>query len=243
MRKDQVDALLNHARKNLVQIERQYRKALHEKKIPISLQIDVKILMETLKSALDYMAHDIYETIIMPVRNKAGKEAIKKQNFPYGKNENDFKSMVGSNLPNLHSLAPTVYSIIEALQPHKSGDDWLCDFCEILNEKKHDTLSPQRREEKRGLKAKFPGGSGISMGAGASISGTGTIRSGPGRITLNNEKISGDSPARNVSGGVAQTIVRWIYFKFSNTDTEVLPLLKKALNSIEQLFNDLYSKL
>lgn len=243
MRKDQVVEFLNHAGRDLVQVERQYEKALDEKKIPASLQIDVINLMENLRSALDYMAHDVYETIIMPVRNKAGKKAIKKTNFPYGKTENDFKSMVGSYLPNLYLLAPRVYSVIEALQPHKSGDNWLCDFCEILNEGKHDTLSPQRREEKRGLKVNFSGDSGISMGAGASISGTGTIRSGHGKITLDNEKISGDSPARNVSGRVAQTIVRWISFKFSNTDTEVLPFLKKALNSIEQLFNDLYSEL
>lgn len=243
MRKDQVIELLNHARRDLIQIERQYGEALEEKKVPTSLQIDIKNFMENLRSVLDYIAHDVYETIIIPARDKAGKKAIEKIYFPYGKTENDFKSRVGSSLPNLHSLAPSVYLVIEAPQPHKSGDNWLCDFCKILNEKKHDTLSPQKKEEKRGLNIQFPGGSGIFMGAGSSISGSGTIQSGPGKITLNNEMISGDSPARNVSGGVVQTVVRWVFFKFSDTDIEVLPHLKKALNNIEQLSNDLYSKL
>jgi len=100
-------------------------------------------------------------------------------------------------------------------------------------------LSPQTVEEKRGLEIDF-GGASISMGPGASISGSGSITSGGKSIHLQNEKISGDSPASNTRGGVRQTITRWVSFKFSGTGVEVLPLLKKALDGIERVNNAVY---
>jgi hypothetical protein len=248
MRKNNVIALLEHAANdlsgsNLENIEQQYKQSLDDKTIPTSLQIDVKNFMENLRSAMDYMANDIYENVIMPARTKAGEKEIKDIYFPYGKTENDFKSGLGSNLPKIQSLSPAIYTAIESIQPHKCGDDWLYQFCRILNEKKHDTLTPQKREEKRSLKLDFPGGAGISIPPGGSISGGGMIQSGTGKVILNNDSISGDSPARNTSGGVAQTVIRWVSFKFADTDVEVLPLLKKALKNIEQLSKSIYSEL
>jgi len=240
MRKDQISALLQHAQKDLLQIEAQYQKALEEQTISTSLQIDIKNMMENLRSVLDYLANDIYDNVLMPARKATGEKEIQNIYFPYGKTENDFKSGLGKSLPQLDSLQPTLYKIIEGIQPHKSGNDWLYQFCQILNEKKHNTLSPQKREEKRGLDIRFSGGAGISMGPGASISGGGIIQSGSDRIILNNDFISGDSPARNVSGGVIQTVVQWVSFKFADTGVEVLPLLKKSLETIEQLSKDIY---
>ncbi|HBU07300.1 MAG TPA: hypothetical protein DEB09_04420 [Candidatus Magasanikbacteria bacterium] len=243
MRKDQINALIQHAKNDFKNIEVQYLKSLEEQTISTSLQIDVKNMMENLKSALDYLAHDIYEIVIMPARKATGDKEIENIYFPYGKTENDFKSGVGKSLPKLDSLQPTLYNTIENIQPHKSGNDWLYSFCQILNEKKHNTLTPQKREEKRGLNIKFPGGAGISMGPGSSISGGGIIQSGSDRIILNNNYISGDSPARNVTEGVIQTIIRWVSFKFADTDVEVLPLLKKGLLTTEQLSESVYSQL
>ncbi len=58
MRKDNVKALLNHAANDLSgtelqNIESQYNKALSEKKIHTSLQIDVKNFMAKLKTILN----------------------------------------------------------------------------------------------------------------------------------------------------------------------------------------------
>lgn len=162
MRKDQVTALLKHAQSDLGQIEDQYKTALEEKTIPTSLQIDIKNMMENLRSALDYMANDIYETVLTPKRNAAGEKEIKKVYFPYGKTENDFKSGLGASLPKLDSLQPIIYETIEKIQPHKCGDDWLYQFCRIVNEKKHDTLTPQKRTERQTMTASA-GGASVTM--------------------------------------------------------------------------------
>jgi hypothetical protein len=242
MRKDQVHALLDHAGADLKKIEEQYGQALNSNSIPPSLQIDIKNYMENLRSALDYSAHDVYEHRVAPHRSASGQSEISKIYFPYGKSENDFKSAAGSSLPDLKSLAPTVYAALEAVQPYKVGDNWLYDFCSILNEKKHDTLTPQVREEKRGLEINM-GGAAIKMSPGASISGSGHIRTRVGGITLQDDTISGDSPARRIQGDVKQTVVRWVSFKFADTGIEVLPLLKKALAGIESLSKDVYKEL
>ena len=239
MRKEQVDELLKHGKNDLDKIEEQYNKALDATTIPSNLQIDIKNYMENLRSALDYIAHDIYEQQIAPSRASTGKSEPSKIYFPYGKTENDFKSRVGSSLPDLKNVSPNLYNTLEEIQPYKVGDNWLIDFCSILNEKKHNKLTPQKKEEKRGLNIDF-GGAKIQMGPGSSISGTGFIGTSTGRIHLQNDKISGDSPAQNISGKVNQTIVRWISFKFADTGVEVLPLLKKAMVGIKGMSSDVY---
>ena len=139
MRKEDVVSLLNHAANDLTgsdlkNIEQQYEEALSGKKIPTSLQIDVKNFMENLRSALDYMAHDIYEAILKPERDKSGKKEIERIYFPYGKTESDFKSALGSSLPELKSLNPKIFALVEDVQPHKYNEDWLYQFCRIVNE-------------------------------------------------------------------------------------------------------------
>ncbi len=54
MRQDSVNALLSHAKANLAKIEEDYKASLQRKDIVPSLQIDIKNLMENLRSALDY---------------------------------------------------------------------------------------------------------------------------------------------------------------------------------------------
>lgn len=243
MRKNDVNELLKHARRDLKTISKQYEAALEKETIPSSLQIDVKNFMENLRSALDYMAHDIYEVVISPHRKASGKKSVEKIYFPYGRTLNDFKSGVGSSLPELKNLHSKLYSVIESVQPFVCGSPWLYDFCTILNQKKHESLRPQVKEVKKGLVMQFPGGTRVSMGPGCSIRGTGAIHSGGGVVQLNNETISGDSPARNVAGGVGQIITKWVSFKFSDTSISVLPFLETALDNLEKLMKEIYNSL
>jgi len=239
MRKEQVNALIEHAKSGLKSIEIQYKDALENTTIPHPLQIDIKNCMENLRSALDYIAHDIYEKVIAPQRTAARIPEIINIYFPYGKTENDFKSGVGSSLPELKTISQNLYNIIEAIQPYKAGDNFLYDFCNILNEKKHNVLTPQIKEIKQGLAMDF-GGARIQMGPGSSISGTGFIGTGTGGVFLRGDKISGDSPATRISGNVKQTIIKWVSFKFSDTGVEVLPLLKKVIEQVDWLCKNIY---
>lgn len=248
MRKDNVTALLNHATNDLTgsdfeNIEQKYKAALSEKNIPTSLQIDVKNFMENLRSVLDYIAHDIYETVIKPERVKICLKEIKNIYFPYGKSENDFKSGLGSSLPDLQSLNPKVFALIESIQPYKCSDVWLYEFCRIVNEKKHDTLSPQIRTETKTMTASIDGASitmpidnpdfRISQGSDLEVTFGGVP------IRFSNKGIEPLALASDLK----RTITTWVSFQFASTDIHVLPLLKKALEEIKVLSNEIYLEL
>ncbi|HQH17986.1 MAG TPA: hypothetical protein PKZ43_00410 [Bacteroidales bacterium] len=241
MRKNDVNALIEHAKNDFENIKNQYSKALDETSISSTLQINIKNFMENLRSALDYLAHDIYEKHIAPYRKTNGKPEIIKIFFPYGKTENDFKSGVGSSLPDLKIVSIKLYEIIEAIQPYKIGDNWLYDFCKILNDKKHNTLTPQTKTKKQTMTA-LSGSSSITIpinnpnisiqqGKNANITFNGVP------IQLSNQGIEPLAP------GLERTITTWIYFKFSDTNIEVLPLLKKSIDGIKILSGKVYQEI
>lgn len=244
MRKNDVQALLDHAANDLSDsdlknIEAKYAEALTSKAIPSDLQIDVKNFMENLRSALDYMAHDIYEAVIKPVRATSGQKDPKDIYFPYGKDENGFKSGIGAALPDLKNINATVFDLLEAVQPHKCGDDWLYQFCRIVNEKKHDALTPQTRTETQTMTASAGGASvtlpinspnfSVQQGEGAQV----FIGGVP--VRLSNQGIQPLAP------GLQRTITTWVTFEFSGTGIAVLPLMKKALEKISELSRNVYA--
>lgn len=242
MRKDQVCALLEHAKKDLDKIEFEYNKALKDKNTPYSLRIDIKNFMENLRSVLDYLAHDIYDIKIKPVREAAGKPPIKKVFFPYGKKtKNDFESRIGACLPELDKINPALYSILESIQFHSSNDSWLCDFCDITNEKKHSSLVHQERTETQTMTASTDRASvtipinnpnvSIQQGEGADV------RIGGVPVRLSNQGIEPLAP------GLQRTITTWVSYKFENTDITVLPFLKKIYSNISQISNKIYTKI
>lgn len=240
MRKDWIDSYIINAEKKLSNIETEYERALNEKNIPIDLQIDIKNMMENLRSVLDYLAHDIYDVVLMPKRRSGGDKEIKKIYFPYWSTDAGFQQSILRSLPDLNVINPQIYQVIEKIQPHKSWDDWLWQFCSILNEKKHDSLKPQKREEITVLDINFPTGANIRLWNGASIKGNWVIQSGSGKVFINNETISPSSPARYTTGNVDQKVTRWVSFMFADTNEEVMPLLQKSLISIKNVVDEVY---
>jgi GNAT superfamily N-acetyltransferase len=135
MRDKDIKNLLAHVEKSLVNIKNTYDQSLHDQTILPFLSIDIKNTMENLRSALDYMAKDI-ATIVCK------KDTLKKTYFPYGENKQNFDSSIKKNLPNLRMADPDIHSLIESMQSHTCEDPWLYNFCQILNNNKHDSLSP-----------------------------------------------------------------------------------------------------
>lgn len=240
MRQKDVRDLIEHIESNLEKVKREYEASIQSESISASLKIDVKNLMENIRSVLDYLAHDIYEKVIQPARASLGKKEIRNIYFPYGRVENDFRSSLARSLPGLGSLSPDVLARIERIQPYKCGNDWLYDVCSIVNQIKHDQLIPQTREEKRGLKLDFAGGGGITLGPGAVIKGSGRIVSGNSVLDLKGKAISGDSPVEDLPKTIKQTVVVWVGFQFADTGVEVLPLLQLAAKEVDNLANDIY---
>ena len=197
--------------------------------------------MENLRSALDYMAHDIYESCCQTTRLASGKPEPRNIYFPYGRSEADFRSGVGSSLPGLDTLAPNVYSLIALIQPFQRGDNWLYDLCSILNEKKHDRLTPQKRLETETYTVSSKTGS-VTIRVNDP---SGYVRSVPGAV-----KIFG-VPAQFTDQGIrtapsdklTHKRTKWVAFLFEGTNVNVLGLLNKAVPGISDLAKKLYKEI
>ncbi len=193
--------------------------------------------MENLRSALDYMAHDIYEISCKPMRQAKGKSEPHNIYFPYGRSNADFKSGIGSSLPGLEICSPKTYNLLLSIQPFECGDNWLYDLCSILNESKHDRLTPQKRTETETHKVE-------SKAASVTIR-VGNVRSLPGAIKI------GGVPAQFTDKGIitapsselTHKRVKWVAFLFEDTNVNILGLLNKAVPGITQFATSLYMQI
>ena len=109
MRDDDVKNLCEYEENRLVDIKKTYEQSLQNKDIPVSLRIDIKNNMENLRSALDYIAQDVNETIIIPYRKKNNMKLRRIIYFPYGQNEQDFNESIQRNLPDLKTISLDIY--------------------------------------------------------------------------------------------------------------------------------------
>ncbi len=237
MRQESVNNLIQHVKSDLERIKTEYKASLQKQTIDPSLQIDIKNVMENLRSALDFMAHDIYDKIVYPDRVSSGEKQLNDIYFPYGKDENGFRSSIDRSLPKMSSLSPPIYLILERIQLHKCGNDWLYNFCTILNQNKHNTLSPQTRSVRQSYQVGLPGhGPSISAPAGA-------IKAPPGAIRIGNQPII-FNPRTGIpmqTPGLDVKVTTWVSFLFADTHIEVFPLLRLATNEIEKIASDIYS--
>ena len=114
-RKASIDALLGHADGVLAKIVAEYEKSLHAKSIDAALKIDIKNLCENLRSALDYLGHEVRETFCKQARA----DAI--FYFPILPDKTTFDIRVDEWYPGLRSVAPPVVAELEAVQPYHDG--------------------------------------------------------------------------------------------------------------------------
>ncbi|MEE8372155.1 MAG: hypothetical protein V3R87_00260 [Dehalococcoidia bacterium] len=235
-RKDNVETLLAYAEGQYQDIRERYDEALHNESLDLS--VPVKNLMENLRSALDYMAHDIYESCCHAAQVASGKPEPRNIYFPYGHTEADFASGVGSSLPELSSLAPTVYDLIASIQPYRGGDTWLCDLCSILNENKHDQLTPQVRSETETYTVSSDYGRVTIPVNNPSV----RIRSLPGAVKLFGvpAQFTDEGIHTAPSDRLKHQRTKWIAFVFKDFNVDVLRLLGKAVPGITGLADDLY---
>lgn len=236
MQHEDAKHLVDYARTQLEEIEKQYEKSLRDQNIEKSLLIGIKGFMENLRSALDYVAHGIFDSL----GHSDGKN--RRVYFPYAPRSESLeefraKNRVRSSIPGLEDQA-----IIEKLESfqHFTGPDkeWLPKFMDLNNKNKHQALTPQVRKETRQLDIKS-GGTGIRLGGGAQIRlGKGaSIRMG-GSVITGGQTISSDKPA-NIIGPSEQTITTWVSFNFEDNGESVVPFLRKCLAGVENIVDEL----
>ena len=158
--------LLQHAKEHLGRIRQAYEEALYDKQIKPTLLVEIKNIMENLRSALDFCAQALYD--------KYGAQATRqpKVYFPCafkGQSATDFRKRVDGCIPGLSVSRPDIIAIIESFQAFSNpANDWLPLFKDLNNMNKHQSLTPQERQESNSLTIKG-GTTSMTLSPGASI--------------------------------------------------------------------------
>ncbi len=217
--------LIEHSKDKFKVIANVYKKGLSKKEIDRFLLIEVKNLMENLRSALDYTACGLYM--------KYGAKPLVKLNyvyFPYAKaaiDQSSFDHHIKKNL--CITNKDNIYKKIRSYQHFSSQENsWLPIFMKLVNDLKHIHLVPQQGKE---LTMKV-GDSTIELGK-YSLNVLGEIQIGE-KERLPPQVINADNPLNHQS-----VINVWTEFNFSTNNEPVLPLLKNALNGVEKIVTEL----
>lgn len=208
---DDAKALVEHAANEVPKLEQAYNASLSQQCVQVALLIEIKNVMENLRSALDFAAHGLFD--------KYGSSTRSNPNiyFPYALHTQTRAEFQASNriekcIPGISGSRPDIVAQLDLYQHYSHPDNgWLPVFMDLNNENKHERLTPQTREEVRQLTLES-GGSSISLGQGCSISmGPGAyIRMGK-MVIPGGQHISSERPARYMGDG-RQIVTIWVSF-------------------------------
>ena len=235
---DDAQELIEYTRDRLPEVKSAYEAALSDKEIKPKLLIEIKNLMENLRSALDFTAHGLFYKYGLSTAKSSGIY------FPYAimnQSEAEFRrsNRIDTCIPGLSSNRPDIAEKIISFQ-HFSDErnKWLPVFMQLNNENKHQQLTPQIRRETKELKISS-GGASISMGSGASISvGRGaSIRIG-GMTIPDGQTFNADRPPVTLGPGKKE-VITWVSFHFSTTGTPVLSFLNQSLEGVARIVSEL----
>lgn len=234
-RHSDIHELLEDVEQNIQLLVEQIESSKSDEEIDKLSGPKLKSVMEHLRSCLEYCAQDLSEIVL-------GKSSGKVY-FPYGKNEQDFKSSLGRNLKGL----PVNYSsIVERIQPHSCGENWLCDLCDFTNHNKHNALQKQARQNlgmpttKVGNIVHSTGGSQVTIGQ---LFVNGKLMNPNGPLEINDSR-----KAKDISEDLQNLIkVERTYgnvsFVDSSTGLNLIDLMLKSKSEIAKFVDNLYREL
>jgi len=237
-RYDSVQALLLRAEKQLTEIQILYSTSLSEKTINPELQPLIKNYLENLRSALDYVAHDIYEGI-----SPSYKEDIKLY-FPIRTTKHEFDVLIQKDFATLEARFPEVLDLLERNQPFDIKGRWLEELNKLTNENKHRDLTPQVKKEIPQSLSMSHNGATIKMGRGGSMRiGLGGIVRLGGALIADDQIISVDSTEIRGDPGIKVEKEIWTGFVFSDLDQPVIPLLVEMGEKVRNILTEIYSRI
>jgi len=216
-----IEALLRKARTDFAELKAAYESSLHEKTIREDLRVSIKNIFENLRSCLDYVAHDIFES-----KCSAAKKPDRLY-FPIRPSVAEFRQAATKDFPGLEQSAPAVHAVLDAVQPYR--DPWLGQFNKLNNHNKHQDLVEQTRTESRQVTVSRGGGS-VSWGPGVTFGGGVSVMGVPidprTQLPVPNDVVKTD-------------VVTWVDFRFAEIDQPVLPFVEASLQHVTKLFGDL----
>lgn len=216
-RKANIEALLKHADGDVAKIEAEYQKSLHARSIDSALRIDIKNLCENLRSALDYLAHDVREAFCKQARPDV------KFYFPVLPDKPTFDARVDQWYPGLRSTAPSVLAELEAVQPYQRGFEWLGNLNKANNENKHGDLVEQVRNETVETRVTGQGGGGVSWGSGV-VFGSG--------VSVMGVPIDPRTQLPVPDPSIKVERITWVDFQFAGIGVSALALLKASVAGV-----------
>lgn len=101
------------------------------------LSINLKHILEDLRSILDYIAFDLFNKYCSNINPNT------KIYFPYcneDKNEVDYSKIIKRNFPGLYENQKNIYSILSSCQHYNDHSKWLIKLAGLTNEVKHKNL-------------------------------------------------------------------------------------------------------
>jgi hypothetical protein len=221
-RSKSIEALLRKSRDGVGDLKRAYEASLHAKAISEELKVDIKNIFENLRSCLDYLAQEIFESCCP--QSKPPDRLY----FPIRKSRQEFDQAVSKYFPNLQRKRTHVYDFLESLQPY--NDPWIGEFNQLNNENKHQDLVEQIRTESRRVTVSRPDSGSVSWGPGVTF-GRGVSVMG---VPIDPKT---QLPVPNTS--VKTEIVTWVDFRFRENSKSVLAFVEGSINSVEKIYLEL----
>jgi hypothetical protein len=220
-RAESIEALLKKVKRDFAELKLAYNASLHEKHVRADLKVAIKNICENLRSCLDYLAQDAFET------HCSASPKPDRLYFPIRSSPADFSAAVSKGYPRLSAASPAAFKVIEAAQPY--CDPWLGQFNKLNNRNKHEDLAEQTRTESKRVTVSRDGGP-VSWGSGV------TFRSG---VSVMGVPID-PRTQMPVPNNVARTeVVTWIDFRFKEIDQPVLGFVEVSVAKVEALFASL----
>lgn len=222
-RKSSIEALIKNCKDKFVILKKEYHASLDHQAVSDDLKIDIKNILENLRSCLDYLACDVSEACI------TGKQ-LGKIYFPIRQSKQEFDQAINKDFPNLQATNSDVYNILESVQPYH--DKWLGEFNRLNNNNKHQDLEEQTRIESRYVTVSSPNGEDS-----VSWSSSGVTFSGDVRVMGVSIDPKTQMPVPN--NQVKTEITTWVDFKFKDNGESVLPFIEKSIKSVEAIYKRL----
>ena len=249
---DHVQILLDSARYALDDIESGYRNSLAKKELDIQLFVQIKNLLENLRSALDYVAREVFNKFCTGLVREKPLQVY----FPVLRRTataQDFSAFMNGRFPGLQVNAHELYNCLEECQFYKSSaNEWLVQFNDLCQSNKHEQLSPQTRSEnKRTEFADISGGSvswndgvqfgpsGITFKPGGKLSfaSGGTVRFGQSGMRIMGRQVDtrAQAPAPDDTSSLRHVV--WVDFRFDALGVSALPFLRTCVNEVTALID------
>lgn len=233
MRKDSVRELLDNVKEFIKLIDIEYDKANKDLTVREFLKIKIRHAMGDLRSCLDYIANDIYESVYRKHTDKVY--------FVYAMDEGKFNKYLETHFKDLRIKNEKLYNIIKSNQPFSCNSDWLYNLCDLNNINKHEKLLGHERKTQVDLNVlgfKFFRFENVTADTNVRISGNyfNGIRQkddmsiAEGKFDIGN---NGDIACFDINSE----------FFYEGTNINCIELLKEAYQRIEELTEDVYNTL